>query len=70
MCERLTGTLYIVERNRINWSSHPRCRLDDGGDGRGILSERVTQLKQLALFGHANSSGSAHSVFQFSLSLY
>jgi hypothetical protein len=35
----------VTNGNRIDWTPHPRCRLDDGGDGRGILSERMTELE-------------------------
>jgi hypothetical protein len=62
--------LYVINANRIDWSSHLFRRLKNRSDCRRILSERLTKVKQLALFGHPNPPRSAHSAFQFSLSLY
>jgi hypothetical protein len=61
--------LYVINANSIDWSSHPFGRLNDRSDCRRILSERLTKVKQLALFGHPNPARPAHGVFQFSLPL-
>jgi hypothetical protein len=59
----------VFSGNRIDWPSHPFRRFENGGDGRGILSERIPKLKELALLGHANPSRPSHGVFQFRLPL-
>jgi hypothetical protein len=63
------GGFNVTNGNRIYRPSHPRCRLDDGGDRRGILSERMPKLEQLSFFRHPDSPGPTHGVFQFSLPL-
>jgi hypothetical protein len=68
MCECVAGALNVVARNRIDRASHPRCRLDDGGDSRGISSERMTNLEKLSLLGHANPARPTHGVLQLRLS--
>jgi hypothetical protein len=59
----------VINRNRINGSSHTCRRLDDCSDGRGILRERMTKLEKLAFLCHPNPSRSPHRVLQLSLPL-